>query len=179
MSEIQQLLETPRLILEPLLVSHAHALFAPLQAPGLYRFVPRDPPSSLESLIARYATLATRHSPDGRELWLNWVMRQRDTGDYVGSVEVTLYPNATAYLAYQVFPPFWRHGYATEACQRALDHIVSAYQARRVVAEIDTRNVSSIRMVEHLGFTRVAMTPQADYFKGSYSDEYRYEWSPV
>jgi [ribosomal protein S5]-alanine N-acetyltransferase len=90
---------------------------------------------------------------------------------------MTVYPNRTAELAYLIFPPFWRHGFATEACTRVLAHLVADYQVRRVAAAIDTRNVASIRLVERLGFTRVALTPQADYFKGAYSDEYRYEWS--
>lgn len=177
MSEIEPLLETARLILEPLVVSHAHALYAALQAPELYRFIPRDPPPSPDSLAARYAILATRHSPDGHELWLNWVLRLRETDVYVGTVEVTVYPNRTAELAYQVFPPFWHHGFATEACTRVLAHLVADYQVSRVAAEIDTRNAASMHLVERLGFTRVALTPRADYFKGTDSDEYRYEWS--
>jgi ribosomal-protein-alanine N-acetyltransferase len=53
---------------------------------------------------------------------------------------------------------------------------VAEYRVCRVFAEIDTRNARSIRLVERLGFTRVALSPRADYFKGAYSDEYRYEW---
>jgi RimJ/RimL family protein N-acetyltransferase len=170
-------LETSRLILEPLVASHAHALYAALQAPELYRFIPQDPPPSPKSLAVRYASLATRRSPDGLERWLNWVLRQRDTGIYVGTVEVTVYPNRTAELAYQVFPPYWRQGYAMEGCTCVLAHLVADYQVSRVAAAIDTRNASSIGLVERLGFTRVAMTPHADYFKGMYSDEYRNEWS--
>lgn len=174
--DIEQPLETLRLTLEPLVVSHAQALYEALQSPELYRFIPRDPPSSPESLAARYASLATRHSPDGQELWLNWVLRQRETGFYVGTAQVTVYPNRIAYLAYQIFPPFWHQGYATEACTCVLAHIVADHQVSYVVAEIDTRNAASIHLVERLGFARVAMTPRADYFKGEYSDEYRYEW---
>jgi RimJ/RimL family protein N-acetyltransferase len=176
-SDLEHLLDTPRLLLEPLVVGHAQALYEPLQAPELYRFIPRDPPPSPDSLAARYAILATRYSPDRQELWLNWAVRQRDTGGYVGTVEATVYPNRTAELAYQVFPPFWRHGFAAEACTCVLAHLVADYQVSHVAAAIDTRNVASIRLVERLGFTRVALTLQADYFKGATSDEYRYEWS--
>jgi RimJ/RimL family protein N-acetyltransferase len=175
-SDLECPLETPRLLLEPLVVAHVQDLYEPLQAPELYRFIPRDPPPSPDSLAARYAILATRYSPDRQEIWLNWALRQRDTGGYVGTVEVTIYPNRTAELAYQVFPPFWRHDFATEACTRILAHLVADYQVSRVAAAIDTRNVASIRLVERLGFTRVALTPRADYFKGAYSDEFRYEW---
>ena len=41
-------------------------------------------------------------------------------------------------------------------------------------AEIDTRNIASIRLVESLGLSRVATTREADFFKGASSDEYKY-----
>lgn len=47
----------------------------------------------------------------------------------------------------------------------------------RVGTEIDTRNTASTRLVEALGFALVALTPNADFFKGTASDEYRYERS--
>ena len=44
-------------------------------------------------------------------------------------------------------------------------------------AEIDTRNVGSVRLVESLGLTRIATTQDADFFKGASSDEYKYSVS--
>ncbi|MDQ2828084.1 MAG: GNAT family N-acetyltransferase [Chloroflexota bacterium] len=73
----------PRLLLEPLAASHAATLYAALQSPELYTFIPQDPPPSPHGLEARYAALSTRRSSDGREAWLNWVMRQRATGAFV------------------------------------------------------------------------------------------------
>jgi RimJ/RimL family protein N-acetyltransferase len=110
-------------------------------------------------------------------VWLNWVLRQRATGAYVGMVEVTVHLDRTATLAYMVFPPFWRQGYATEACARVLAHLFADYQVTRVAAEIDTRNTASLRLIEALGFTRVALQRHAAFFKGAVSDEYRYERS--
>jgi ribosomal-protein-alanine N-acetyltransferase len=170
-------LETPRLLLEPLAVSHATALFEALQAPALYTYIPQDPPSSLEALMARYAALASRRSPDGQEDWLNWALRQRKTGIYVGTVQATVRADHTALLAYMIFPAFWRQSYARESCARVLAHLFEDYYVGRVAAEIDTRNTASLRLVEALGFTRVATAPGADFFKGAASDEYRYELS--
>jgi prepilin-type processing-associated H-X9-DG protein len=76
-----------------------------------------------------------------------------------------------------IFVPFWRRGYAREACARVLAHLFEDYHGGQVAAEVDTRNAASMRLVEALGFTRVATTPGADFFKGSASDEYRYELS--
>ena len=119
MIDPEQPLETPRLLLEPLVPSHAAALYAALQAPELYTFIPQDPLASLDALAARYTAIATRHSPDGRERWLNWAARSRATGASIGTFEATVHADRTARLAYMVFPPFQRQGYAAEACARA------------------------------------------------------------
>ncbi|GHO45793.1 GNAT family N-acetyltransferase [Ktedonospora formicarum] len=171
----EAVLETSRLWLEPLYPSHALALYEPLQSPAIYEFLPENPPTSSEALTTRYQRLSSRRSPDGQEIWLNWAMRQRRETVYVGLLQASVYPDETAYLAYMLFPPFWRQGYAREGCQRVLDLLFKDYQVHLIVAEIDTRNAASITLIESLGFQRVATKLNADVFKGSTSHEYRYE----
>jgi [ribosomal protein S5]-alanine N-acetyltransferase len=168
-------LETHRLHLEPILPAHASRLYERLQDARLYRFIPQDPPASLRALENRYGILSGRRSPDGREAWLNWAMRERGSGDYAGTLEATVSGNATAIIAYTVFVPFQRRGFAAEACGRLLGHLFGDYRVNTVAAEIDTRNVASIALVEALGLERVAFRRDADHFKGSTSDEFRYE----
>jgi [ribosomal protein S5]-alanine N-acetyltransferase len=102
-------------------------------------------------------------------------MRERRKGRYVGTLQATVFPDATASLAYIVIPPFWRQGYAKEGCRRILSLLFEDFQVHRVSAEIDTRNTASIRLMESLGFQRVATRLNADCFKGSPSHEHRYE----
>jgi ribosomal-protein-alanine N-acetyltransferase len=168
-------LETPRLLLEPILPAHAPILNESLQDEELYRFIPQDPPPSLEALTDRYDFLSARRSPDGREAWLNWAVRDKRSGDYVGTLEATVEEVPLAFIAYMVFAPYQRRGFAAEACWRLLEHLVDDYRVGVVAAEIDTRNTASIALVESLGFERVGFQKDADQFKGSTSDEYRYE----
>jgi [ribosomal protein S5]-alanine N-acetyltransferase len=173
-------LETERLLLEPLLPEHATLLFEGLADERLYRFIPSDPPESLEALETRYRKLSSRRSPDGSEAWLNFAMRLREEGTrpkatYVGTLEATVFLERSAYLAYTMFFQFWRRGYAKEGCARMLTHLLEEHGVRVVAAEMDTRNAASIALVESLGFERVGTTPGADHFKGSVSDEHRYE----
>ena len=173
-------LETGRLVLEPLLPEHAPLLFEGLADERLHRFIPTDAPESAEALETRYRKLSSRRSPDGAEVWLNYAMRLREEGtlpnaSYVGMLEATVFPNRSAYIAYTVFVPFWRQGYAREGCARMLRHLLEDYRVRVVVAEMDTRNAASVSLAEALGFERVGTTLGADHFKGSVSDEHRYE----
>jgi [ribosomal protein S5]-alanine N-acetyltransferase len=171
----EERLETPRLLLEPLLPAHAPRLYEQLQDERLYRFIPQDPLASPQALEDRHVALSSRRSPDGREAWLNWALRERSSGEYAGTLEATVHENLTATVAYMVFVPYQRRGIATEACGRLLEHLFESYRVGMVAAEIDTRNVASIALVESLGFLRVAFEKDADHFKGSSSDEYRYE----
>lgn len=168
------LLETSRLRLEPLQADHARILFADLQDSRLYRYFPQDPPSSVDSLAERYEKLQSRTSPDGKELWLNWVIRRKEDGAHVGTVEATVKDNGTADLAYFVFSEYQRRGVAREACERVIAWLSAELGVRTVAATIDTRNAASIALVESMGFRRTGFAEAADVFKGSPSDEFRY-----
>ncbi len=175
LAKAERPLETPRLLLEPLAASHAAVVFDDLRDPALYELIPRDPPVSATELAIRYRKLATRSSPDGTEAWLNWVARRRETGEPVGTFEATVYPDRRAALAYTVFRRFWRQGLAKEACARVVESLFADWNASVVFAEMDTRNLASVRLAESLGMERVALVKGADSFKGATSDEFRYE----
>ena len=93
------------------------------------------------------AAVERRASPDGSAAWLNWVARLGREGDFVGTVEITLHADRTADLAYFVFSPHQRRGYAREACERVIDHLFAGRHADVVAATIDTRNAASIALV--------------------------------
>jgi RimJ/RimL family protein N-acetyltransferase len=167
-------LRVGNLVLEPIVRAHAVALFDALQAPELYTFIPHDPPKSLETLQARYERWAERQSPDGTEIWLNYAIFSQADDAYLGTVQATCMASGT-YLAYDVFPLYWRRGVARDACSALISHLFSAYTMDTVSALVDTRNEASWRLLEALGFKRNGTIKNADHFKGKPSDEYVYE----
>ncbi len=169
--------ETERLLLEPLRGDHASELFELLSDERLYRHIPQDPPATLDALAARYRRLESRQSPSGDESWLNWAVRSKSAGVCMGRVEVTVRPDGRAILAYEIGPAFWRRGIATESCRRVIRALFEEAGVTEVVAEVDTRNMPSIRLLERLGFERGGFRPNADFFKGRASDEWSYRLS--
>lgn len=161
--------ETDRLSIRPLVVSDADELFESLSDSRLYEFIPQDPPT-LEALQTRYAKLQTRLSPDGTEHWLNWVMRAG--AQPIGTLEATVLPDHSAFIAYMVFTHHQRQGYASEGCRWLIEHLREAYGVTSVKASVDTRNVASIRLLESLGFEKAKLVANADFFKGTSSDEF-------
>jgi [ribosomal protein S5]-alanine N-acetyltransferase len=166
--------ETPRLLLEPLVERHAGELIELLSDDRMYAFIPQDPPQSLEALADRYRFLEVRESPSGTEHWLNWALRLKATGKLVGTVQATIGSDRAAQLAYEVGVPYWRQGLASEACGHLIRSLFADADIVEIRAEVDTRNLASIRLLEHLGFRRGALRRNADHFKGSASDEWTY-----
>src|SRR5438093_12100480 len=95
-----KLLQSTRLLLEPLVPSHASELFGGLSDMRLYEFIAEEPPSSQTSLRARYERLTIRQSDDGNELWLNWALKTIETPRYVGYVQASVRRDGTADIAY-------------------------------------------------------------------------------
>ena len=117
-------LATDGLVLEPLTAAHAEAMFALLADPALYRYIDEAPPPDVEYLRARYARLETRASPDGRQHWLNWVVRLPEQPP-LGYVQATVLDNGSAWVAYLLGSEHQGRGHATRATAAMLAHLES------------------------------------------------------
>lgn len=170
-------LETERLILEPLRRHHARRLFPVLSDARIYTYIPQDPPVSAQALETSYRQLESRKSPSGDEDWLNWAIRLKQDERYVGTIQATVRRDRSSLLAYELSPDFWGRGFATEACAQVIESLFADYDIEEIVAEVDTRNAASCRLLERLSFRRVEMRAGVDFFKGSSSDEYTYKLS--
>ena len=169
---LEAVLHTPRLDLEPLTEAHTDELWLPLADPRLYTHVPQDPPASLAALRERFARLSARRSPAGDQLWLNWVMRERRDGQCRGRLQATVNTEALCWIAYEVFPPHWGAGFAREGCQRMIEWLIDELGVSQLVAEVDSLNAASLRLLDRLGFQRTSWREAADEFKGRVSDEW-------
>ena len=144
-------LRASELLLEPLRVVHAEAMFKVLREPQLYRYLDHPPPPDIEHLRAVYGRLEKRKSPDGADHWLNWVVRE-NAGPPIGFVQATVLPGATAWIAYVIGVARQRHRLGTLATALMVDHLASDYGVKRFLASVEADNAPSIRLLERLGF---------------------------
>lgn len=168
-------LHAGELVLLPLRKLHADELYAPLQDPRIYEFIPDEPPESLEALQRRYTFLERGKSTDETEDWLNWIVYRTGQSEPLGTVQATVRQGQSADIAFIIFPEFWGLGYGRRATRAMVSYIFDRYDLKRVTANVDTRNERSIRMVEASGLECVKTIKDADHFKGRSSDEYEYE----
>src|SRR3954449_683693 len=113
-----QPLRSARLDLEPLRVDHAAEAAVVFDDERLHRYI-GGAPAGEEELRQRYAQQVAGRSSDGRELWLNWMVRHRASGALVGTVQATVRHRprggGMAELAWTVATPHQHRGYAREA----------------------------------------------------------------
>lgn len=151
---------TSQLVLEPLAAAHAEVMFDLLSEPQLYRYLDYPPPPSVEHLRNVYARLEARQSPDGDEIWLNWVVLAFGRQP-VGTVQATVVSPGDAWIAYMLSSQYWGRGYAHMATRAMLAHLAEAYGVGRYLATVEVENLRSVRLLERLAF-RPATPNEAD-----------------
>ena len=142
-----------RFTLEERRVAHASELFAVLRDPRLYEFLDEAPPTSVQELAEKLARSELRRSPDGKEHWLNWVVRG-ESGAVAGYVQSTVEENKETNVAYVFSPAFKGQGIATAAVRRMLEIVIAKYQPTMLFIVANAGNLPSLRLAERLGFAR-------------------------
>ena len=143
-------LHTTDLTLEPQTAAHADEMFTVLGDPAIYEYE-NEPPASLEWLRSRFARLESRQSADGREHWLNWVIRAADAR-LIGYVQATVHADGSAAIAYVLGSAHWGRGLASQATAAVMRELVEHYQVSRFIAVLERANQRSLRLLERLGF---------------------------
>ena len=141
---------TERLTLEPQVAAHAEEMFRVLGDPAIYEHE-NEPPPSVEWLRERYRKLESRRSPDGREGWLNWVLRL-SSAEPIGYVQATVHEDGRALIAYELASPYWGRGLAQEAVRAMIAELARSHGVDRLAAVLKASNGRSQRLLERLGF---------------------------
>ncbi len=157
---------TARLALEPLTPRHAAEMFPLLGDPALYEFLPLDPPVSVEALAQRYERLSRGFPVSGDEVWLNWIIRERESEVTIGYVQATIYEDMSCELSVLIIPELWAKGFATEACRAVLPTLWLEFGVERLEAVVDDRNLAAAVVAERLGFAYYDAAEARDYHTG-------------
>jgi RimJ/RimL family protein N-acetyltransferase len=141
-------IQTERLLLEPPAIGDAEEMAGVLRDPALYLFIGGEPPTP-QDLRERWGRQTVGHPPDGTEEWRNWVVRRRDDGAAVGTVQATISDGGrVAVVAWVIGSPWQRNGYATEAAEALVTWLLDR-GVRTVEAWIHPDHEASARVAEH------------------------------
>jgi RimJ/RimL family protein N-acetyltransferase len=146
------LLTTSRLRLTPLTMADADEMSQVLADGRMHEFIGGSP-ASAEELRARYGRLVSGRSPDGSQVWHNWIVRTLD-GAAVGTVQATVVDDGSrAEVAWAIGRPYWGHGYASEAAL-AVIHWLARAGVGEVLAHIHPGHRASQTVARRAGLRR-------------------------
>jgi RimJ/RimL family protein N-acetyltransferase len=146
-------LETDRLLLREMSQDDLDFVATMLADPEVMRFYPKcysreEAAGWIERQLGRYAR-------DGHGLWL---VLQRETGQPVGQVGLTLQQvNGVdePEVGYLIHRPFWRRGLAAEAATATRDHAFNELGLPRVISLIRPENLPSQAVARRVGMQPV------------------------
>jgi RimJ/RimL family protein N-acetyltransferase len=144
-------LEGQSVWLEPVRVEHAWELAPLLDDLSLHVFI-GGAPAGVSELEERYRRQVAGYSPDGRERWLNWVVR-RETGEAVGTVQATVRLDggrAVAEVAWVIASAHQGRGYARDSA-RTMVSWLRQQGAEMIVAHIHPEHAASAGVARAVG----------------------------
>ena len=140
--------ESDRLAMRPQRVDDADALFEAYRDPELMRYWSGPPHADVAE---SRADLASRiGNPD----WRGWSMTLKGSDRAIGTLSASLRRPGVSEIGYLLVRRHWGLGYASEGVAWLLDLLFRQEGHRRVFADADPDNASSVRLLEALGFRR-------------------------
>jgi RimJ/RimL family protein N-acetyltransferase len=146
-------IKAERVYLRPVVAEDADALFKIFSDPQVMRYWATPP---LADKDAARELVREIHEGFERRAMLKWALALRDSDALIGTT--TLFnlnrENGRAEIGYCLGREHWGNGYMNEALQALLKYSFEILDFRRLEADVDPRNISSIQTLERLGFQR-------------------------
>jgi RimJ/RimL family protein N-acetyltransferase len=124
-----------------------------LHDPRLHIFIGGTPPT-LDQLRDRYRHQVVGRSADGSQLWFNWVLRHRDSGRVLGTLQATVSTRAAgrpcAELSWVVGAADQGQGFAKEGVL-ALATWLREQGVSCLVAHVHPRHLASMAVARSIG----------------------------
>lgn len=170
--------ETERLFLRPCAPDDTDELFRIFSDPQVMQFW-NSPPVTEREAAARFFDDANK---DESGQWA--IVRRRD--DVLVGTCTLMHVNSThrrAELAYALAREHWGNGYMGEGLRRLIQFAFGELDLIRLEADVDPRNLASIRTLERLGFQREGYLRARWIVSGEFQDAFWYgllarEWVP-
>lgn len=81
-----------------------------------------------------------------------WIVRDKRSKEFIGLVSLDAHHDEQGKeVSYQLLPEWWERGYATEAVAKIIDYALSELNLPAIVAETQSANTASCRILEKLG----------------------------
>ena len=148
-------IDSDRLRLSPLRPRDLEELFPVVNDEQLHRFT-GGRPDTIDELRARLEAWARERSPDGRQAWLNWVVRDAADGRVVGTTQATVErvrDGLEAVVAWTIGSVEQGRGFGSEAARAMAAWLLAHGGVSSIAAHIHPEHAASAGVARNAGLT--------------------------
>ena len=144
---------TQRILIRPLTLSDAEAVFAYRSDPAVTRYQMWRPSEIID--VQRFIRDQSGMIPGMPGIWFQMGIVLQGSAELVGDcgILVSMDDPASAELGLTLRTDAQRKGYATEALSALIEYCFVALHMSRVLARVFSGNLRAMSLVEHSGFT--------------------------
>ena len=133
---------TERLVLRPAREDDLDAIHAILSNPQAMTYWSSPPHETIEQSREWLQKMIGVRLPEGEDLIIE------HDGEVIGKAGLWRFPE----IGFILHPDFWGQGYAQEALKLVIDRAFDVHGLPRIEADVDPRNLSSLKLLSRLGF---------------------------
>ena len=162
-------IETSRMILRPIAIEDCELVFnyRSDKETNLYQSWIPDSIDEVQSFISKNPTQI--NIPD---TWFQLVIITKQDNQVIGDIGLHfLNDNHQAEIGITLSKHSQNQGYATEALRSVLSYLFSDLKKHRIIASIDPNNISSMRLMNRLGFRNEAHFRESYFHNGKWADD--------
>ena len=164
-------LDTPRLILRPILLTDAAAIFQYAKNPNVSNFALWEPHESIADSINYIKDYVFDYYAQGvPEPW--GIVSKNDPSKLIGTVGCFWVSKKAKCmeLAYAISEEHWGQGLVAEASSAVMDYCFTEFKLKRIQARCKPENKSSARVMEKIGMTYEGTLKAAAFHREKYCD---------
>ena len=162
-------LETKRLLLMEFLKNHSEELFKMRSDDRVLKYLDRDTHKTVEeSELMIEEMIRSYNNKEG----INWIIREKDTLNVIGYIGYwrMIRKNVRAEIGYAMKPEYWGNGYMQEALTKVIEFGFNEFYLHSIEGNVNPGNVSSINLLEKLGFKKEAYFREDYLYNGRFLD---------
>jgi [ribosomal protein S5]-alanine N-acetyltransferase len=162
-------LETERLLLRPFTLDDAE-VFLDLNAnEKVTQYFDRPKMQNMDEAIKTLNKISTSFE---KNEGVTWAIELKETKIIIGHLTYwrIIKEHYRAEMGYSLFPEYWRKGFMSEAIQKVIDFGFLILKFHSIEANVDPRNIASMKLLERSGFLREGYLKENFYFNGKFFD---------
>lgn len=167
-------LHTQRLVIQPVELRDAHAMFLYRsdQTVQRYQFWRPRTQGEVEDFIREIHQLVF----DTEDTWYQLGIYTKQPRELIGDLGLHFLGqhNAQVEIGFTIAPAHQRQGYAAEAVINILDYVFVCLEKHRIIASVDPNNEASITLLKKLGLRQEAHFVQNLWADGAWLDDVVY-----